>query len=45
MKVALWVFAGLGCMVAAPVSTARCYDLSKGEPATLTGTLDYVIYP
>lgn len=31
--------------LSAPVRGAGCYDISRGEPSTLTGTLDYVVFP
>ena len=36
------------CLAVGLAHSARaseCYDVSKGEPRTLTGTLDYVIFP
>lgn len=39
-----WAFCfGLGAAQGA--HAAGCYDISKGEPHTLTGTLDYVVFP
>ena len=36
---------GLALVAAPEARAADCYDVSKGEPQTLTGTLDRVVFP
>ncbi len=45
MRALAIVMAAVTMAWSASASAAPCYDLSKGEPHALSGTLDYVVYP
>ena len=46
LRCSLYALAACLAFVAATrASAADCYDVAKGEPRTLTGTLDYVVFP